>query len=121
MTNRRSAFLLLAWVATIVIASTAISFAAHHSLMMNNSYKSHEMVSDKYATISTIQLNKICDVAQSAIVPLAKNVLSLLALVPPPDSLGSILITFTFLLLTYLKSVLRRPPKLYLAYSVFRI
>lgn len=71
--------------------------------------------------VSTTQCNKVCDIAQSVMAPLSENVLHQLALIPLPVSLASLSIIFTLLLLAYLEPILKRPPRLYLAYSVFRI
>jgi hypothetical protein len=121
MVYKRYLQLALALATAAIIASAGVLFVMHHALMMNERPMTHVMSSMADSCINSIQCNKVCDVAQSMIAPLAENVLHQVALVPLSLSLGSLSIIFTLLLLTYLETVLKRPPKLYLAYSVFRI
>jgi hypothetical protein len=98
-----------------------VLFVMHHTLMMNEHPMTHVMSNMSDSCVNSIQCSKVCDVAQSVIAPLAENVLHQVALVPLSPSLASLSIVFTLLLLAYLEPVLKRPPKLYLTYSVFRI
>jgi hypothetical protein len=104
-----------------VVAGGGIFIVLHHSFMMSGQQMTHFMSNMSDSCVNSIQCNKVCDVAQSAIAPLAENVLHQVTLVPLSLSLASLSIVFTLLLLAYLEPVLNRPPKLYLAYSVFRI
>jgi hypothetical protein len=110
-----------ALVTAAIVASAGLLLIMHHALMMNEHPMTHVMSSMGDSCLNSNQCNKDCDVAQTVIAPLAENVLHQVALVPLSLSLGSLSIILTLLLLAHLEPVLKGPPKLYLAYSVFRI
>jgi hypothetical protein len=103
------------------VAAGGIFIVLHHSLMISSQSMTDAMSSMGDSCVNSIQCSKVCDLVPSVIAPLAENALHQVALVPLSLSLASLSIVFALLLLAYLEPVLKRPPKLYLAYSVFRI
>jgi hypothetical protein len=117
MVHKRRLQLALALLTAAIVASSGVIYVMRHTLMMSLQSMTHVM-SDAQDCVASLQCNKICDGAQSSVAPLAKNLIHRLAILPILALAISLAAIFSLLRLAYLEPVLKRPPKLYLAYKV---